>query len=157
MINVDNIDTEGQCPTVSTLEEVVFGETRLSKVEGDVGRLTIAGYRLEDLAPQAEYEEVVHLLEHDRLPDARELSALRLELADARELPASALALLREAATHDADPMDALRLGVAALSVTKPSAHRLIAVLPTIAAAYWRLRTGAEPIAPDPALDHAAN
>jgi citrate synthase len=53
--------------------------------------------------------------------------------------------------------MDALRLGVAALAIDRPSAHRLVAVLPTIAAAYARLRAGAEPVAPDPRLGHAAS
>src|SRR5688572_4869185 len=157
MINVDNIDTEGQCPTVSTLEDVVFGETRLSKVEGDAGRLTIAGYRVEDLAPRVEYEHVVFLLEHDRLPDARELDALRTELAGLRAVPPTVVSLLREAAAHHAEPMDALRLGVAALALERPSAHRLVAVMPTIAAAYARLRAGEEPVAPDPRLGHAAN
>jgi citrate synthase len=157
MINIDNIDDGGQGRSVSALEGVVFGETRLSKVDGAAGKLTIAGYRLEDLAPHVEFEHVVHLLEHDRLPDAADLEALRCELSGIRELPGTTLALLREAAVQDADPMDALRLGVAALSIERPSAHRLVAVLPTIAAAYARLRAGEDPVAPDMHLDHAAN
>jgi citrate synthase len=142
---------------MSALEGVELGETRLSKVDGAAGRLTIAGYRLEDLAPNVEFEHVIHLLEHDRLPGADEFAALRRELTSLRELPEATLGLLREAAAHDADPMDALRLGVAGLSITRPSAHRIVAVLPTIAAAYARLRAGEDPVPPDPDLDHAAN
>ena len=44
------------------LEGVVVGETVLSNVEGEVGRLTYRGYDIHDLAERANYEEVVHLL-----------------------------------------------------------------------------------------------
>ena len=51
------------------LEDVVAASTRLSDVDGEAGRLTIAGYAVEDLAPFATFEEVAYLLLHGRLPD----------------------------------------------------------------------------------------
>jgi citrate synthase len=56
------------------LEGVVAAATRLSQVDGEGGRLTIAGYAVEDLAPNATFEEVAYLLLHDRLPEPAERS-----------------------------------------------------------------------------------
>jgi citrate synthase len=44
------------------LEGVVVGHTGLSNVEGGIGRLSYRGYDIDDLAPNATFEEVVHLL-----------------------------------------------------------------------------------------------
>ena len=52
------------------LEGVKFAQTRLSKVDGQAGQLTIGGYPLEALAPNASFEEVLFLLWNDRLPGA---------------------------------------------------------------------------------------
>ena len=54
------------------LEDVVAASTRLSHVDGEAGRLTIAGYAVEDLAPYAPFEEVAYLLLHGRLPEPLE-------------------------------------------------------------------------------------
>ena len=50
------------------LDGVVAAATRLSHVDGEAGRLTIAGYAVEDIAPNATFEEVAYLLLHDQLP-----------------------------------------------------------------------------------------
>jgi len=54
------------------LEEVVAASTRLSHVDGEAGKLTLAGYAVEDLAPYATFEEVAYLLLHGRLPEPAE-------------------------------------------------------------------------------------
>ena len=41
---------------VPGLENIVAARSRLSHVEGDVGRLTIAGFPLEEIAPHATFE-----------------------------------------------------------------------------------------------------
>jgi citrate synthase len=53
--------------------------------------------------------------------------------------------------------MDALRMGAGTISLTSDDPHAIVARCPVIVAAYWRLRRGAEPIAPRPDLGHAAN
>jgi len=64
--------------------------------------------------------------------------------------------------------MDALRMAAGTLSIGTPvdaliddefygDALALVARLPTIVAAYWRMLNGKEPVAPDPELSHAAN
>lgn len=151
------------------LEGVVVTETRLSDVDGERGRLSIGGVPVEELAPQARFEEVLFLLWHDRFPTADECRALRQALAAERRVPAATLAVLRDAAARGVPCMDALRMGVATLSAAEPAAVEttpttrlrdaigLVARFPTIVAAYWRLRQGREPVAPHAELEHAAN
>jgi citrate synthase len=138
----------------SGLEGVVAARTRLSSVEGDIGRLVIAGYPVEELAPRARFEETLHLLLHGRLPRRDELDELRERLAAAAELPDGVVDLLRSAARNRCEPMDALRMGAAALdidgSVGEPmeTALTIAARIPMIVATYWRLLQGGEPVSP---------
>jgi citrate synthase len=150
------------------LEGVVVGETVLSNVEGDVGRLTYRGYDIHDLAEHAKFEEVVHLLLFGRLPTHEELAALNARLAARRALPNGLLAMMH-AIPRAAWPMDVLRTGVSAIAHFVPhrpdgshetsvdTAIDLIAKFPTIVAAWDRMRRRLEPIAPDPKLATAAN
>jgi citrate synthase len=145
------------------LEGVTVAETRLSRVDGEAGELTIGGFPVEDLATSATYEESVFLLLHDRLPTAAELADFRADLADRREIGGEVRAVLRRAADEEKAPMDALRMGVAAATLGtddgghERDARRVVAVLPTIVATYWRYRDGREPLDPRPDLSHAAN
>jgi citrate synthase len=150
------------------LEGVVVTETRLSDVDGERGRLIIGGVAVEELAPQACFEEVLHLLWYDRFPSADECRELRGAVAAQRRLPAATVTLLRAAAARHVPGMDALRMGVATLSAAEPpptathatrvrDAIGLVARFPTIVAAYWRLQQGLEPVAPRADLGHTAN
>jgi citrate synthase len=147
---------------VPGLEGVVATETRLSSVDGEAGALIIAGFPVGELASRATAEEMVYLLWRDALPDSRQLTTFREELAGRRALPGATLDLLRAAAAERASAMDALRMAADTTSLgaaedSYAQALALLARLPTIAAAYWRLRGGEEPVAPDPKLGHAAN
>ncbi|MEM6567951.1 MAG: citrate/2-methylcitrate synthase [Planctomycetota bacterium] len=139
------------------LENVVAARTRLSRVEGEAGRLTIAGYPVEEIAPRLTFEEVAHLLWHDRLPDAVERRGLEDAFRSAATLPEPVLDILRAAALEDAAPMDALRAGVASLCLRQPGPAGLIGALPAIVAAHWRLQSGREPIRPRDDLALAGN
>lgn len=150
------------------LAGVVVAQTRLSEVDGEAGSLVIGGFPVEELAPRATFEEVLFLLWHDRLPRAAEHDALRAAMAARRALPAATVDLLRAAARARVGAMDALRMAVGTLSLPgdEPGdaaaplldqAQAIVARIPTIVAAYARLRAGSEPVAPDPALGHAAN
>jgi citrate synthase len=150
------------------LEGVVVGETVLSNVEGEIGRLTYRGYDIHDLAVNATYEEVAHLLLYGQLPTHSELHDLSTKISQARALP-SALIAIMHAIPKDAWPMDVLRTSISALahyvSHARDGSHtsdldaaiNLIAKTPTIIAAWSRIRRGLEPIAPDPKLRLAAN
>ncbi|HEX7778506.1 MAG TPA: citrate synthase/methylcitrate synthase [Vicinamibacterales bacterium] len=139
------------------LEGVVAATTSLSEVDGARGELTIAGFPIGDLAPHATFEEAVWLLWHGTPPTAPEVAAFRADLSASRDLPAAATALLRQAAAVNLDSMDALRMAAGAISLASADAPRLVGTMPTIVAAYWRLKRGDQPLAPRPDLGHAAN
>jgi citrate synthase len=156
------------------LADVVVTETLLSRVDGEAGRLLLAGYPVEEIAPRASFEEMLFLLWNDRQPSPGELAGLRRELVARRRVPTRTLELLRSGSRQALPAMDALRVGVVSLALAHsdlretelqaepPSANqaralRLVAALPTLAAAHHRLAQGEEPVEPHPGLDHAAN
>ncbi|MEO5929102.1 MAG: citrate synthase/methylcitrate synthase [Candidatus Kapaibacterium sp.] len=147
----------------SGLEGVIAASTALSGVDGEAGDLVIAGFPLEELAPNAKFEETIHLLWKGNLPDADSLIELRESLAAARDLPPMMLHLLREAATMQLPAMDALRMAAGTLTAIPNDANPMregipiAAAFPTIVATYHRLRQGHEPIAPRADLGHSAN
>jgi citrate synthase len=139
------------------LEGVVAATTRLSQVDGERGELVIAGYGVDDLAEHATFEETTWLLWHGDLPTAAQLDTFREALAAARAVPEATLSLLRGCARCNVGPMDALRMAAGTLSLISDDGPGIVARLPTIVAAYWRLQHGQEPIAPRSDLGHAAN
>lgn len=154
--------------TEKGLREIVAADTRISDIDGTQGRLWYVGYTIEDLAEHATYEEVVHLLHRLHLPDRAELDELTAFLSASRGLSAFQLGLMEKLALH-ASPMSMLRTSVSASSTEDPDgwdsgdeaearkALRLIATVPSMIAAYHRLRTANPVVAPDPNLGHAAN
>jgi citrate synthase len=144
------------------LEGVVAACTRLSHVDGEAGRLTLAGYAIEDLAPCASFEEVAYLLLHGRLPESAECVAFGGKLAARRGPPPVAVEVLREAAAADTPPMDALRMAVPILSLGRAEnplddAIAAIAAFPSMVGAYWRFRHGESPVPVRSYLSHAAH
>ena len=141
----------------SGLEGVVAATTALSDVDGERGELVIAGYRVDELAQRATFEETTWLLWHGRLPSEPELTTFRDELASERELPAATVRLLRDCAERSLEPMDALRIAAGTISLVSDRPAAIVARIPTIIAAFWRLRQGAKPIDPLRDLGHPAN
>jgi 2-methylcitrate synthase len=131
-------------PKSPGLAGIVAGDTALSTVgKKDLG-LSYRGYAITDLAEQASFEEVAHLLLYGHLPNRRELEAYRLKLAALRGLP-EALCKILEQLPGSAHPMDVLRTGCSALGTMEPEsqdhpqeqvADRLIATFPAMLT-YW--------------------
>jgi citrate synthase len=152
----------------SGLEGVVVAETRLSRVDGDAGRLMYSGYSIEDLAEHTTFEEVCYLLWHGDLPDRSQRDELREQVAGAFDLPRPVADLVRAAPSH-AHPMAVLRTAVSALGMHDPDADemarhahlrkaiRLTGAIPAITALTARTRAGLEPVAPRPDLSLAGN
>jgi citrate synthase len=150
------------------LEGVVVASTMLSNVEGGIGRLTYRGYDIHDLAPNATFEEVCHLLLFGELPTAHQLEDLRVRLAANRRLPQELIGWM-QSMPKDAAPMSVLRTMVSALALYAPqleggthasnprAAIALIAKTPSIVAAWDRIRRGLAPLEPLPHLGMAAN
>lgn len=141
------------------LEGVVALDSSLSFIDGQAGVLIYNGYGIEDLAANTSFEEVAYLLWNGRLPNRAELDDLHAELQAERTLSPMVLDILR-ATPEDANPMAALRTAVSALALfdaeadtMTPEANyrkaiRLTARIPTVIAAFDRLRKGLEPVAP---------
>ena len=143
------------------LEGITVTETELSHIDGDEGELVIGGFPLTELAANASYEETVFLLLNGRLPTVEELEAFEADLARNRGICDETKAVLARAAREEKPPMDALRMGVAAAPLgtdgVEDDVTRVIAVFPTIVAAYWRYRQGESPVPPREDLGHAGN
>jgi citrate synthase len=140
------------------LDDVVAAETALSDVDGLAGRLIIRGYSLDDLAGRTTAEDVLALLwvdEFEQIPNAAALSA---ELGEARANVFARLA--PELPALSALPVyDAARAAVAFLpdDDSVATALLLVAAPAVIVPAVLRLQAGKAPIAPHPALPHAAD
>ncbi|MDB9301322.1 MULTISPECIES: citrate synthase [Halorubrum] len=151
------------------LEGVLVAESDLSYVDGEVGKLVYRGYDIEDLARGASYEEVLYLLWHGSLPTAAELDAFAADLAAEREVDDDVIETVRALADAGERPMAALRTATSMLSAYDPDdeadageatlrqGRRITAKIPTVLAAFERVRQGEEPVAPDPDLSHAGN
>ncbi len=154
--------------TEKGLREVVAAETRISDIDGQLGRLWYVGYEIGDLAENASYEEIVYLLHHLELPSREQLDELNEFLVEERE-PSPFLTKLMPELAQQASPMSMLRTSISAASTYDPDgwdetsvaqyrkALRLIAKTPALIAYYHRLRTGQEIVPPNPKLPHAAN
>ena len=117
---MSDASTSGPKPKKSVaLSGVPAGETALCTVGRSGNDLHYRGYDILDFADTAEFEEIAHLLVHERLPNVAELAAYKARLKSLRGLPANVKAVLEAlpAATH---PMDVLRTGVSALGCTEP-------------------------------------
>ena len=150
------------------LRGVVAATSSIGDVDGENGVLIYQGYNIHDLASNSTFEEVVFLLWHARLPTRDELQQLKEQLGSSYQLPTEVVELLRRF-PRDAEPMDVLRTAVSALDFYDKAAHdtsreaslrtatRLTAQIPTIVAAWDRIRRGLEPVEPNTSLNIATN
>jgi citrate synthase len=153
------------------LEGVLVAESELSVIDGDAGQLIYRGYDIEDLAREACYEEILHLLWKGELPTRDQLAEFRDTMASERAVADGVIETLELLADADEHPMAALRTGVSLLSGAEPESdadpedldasrrkgRRIVSKIPTILAAYDRLRRGEEPVEPREDLSHAGN
>ena len=135
---------EGKKLTGAGLRGQVAGETALCTVGQTGTGLTYRGYDITDLAENASFEEVAHLILKGALPTQAELHAYRAKLKSMRGLP-EALKRTLELVPKDAHPMDVMRTGCSMLgnleteadfSQQEETVDRLLAVLPSIVV-YW--------------------
>lgn len=154
--------------TPKGLAGVIAANTSISRVDGENGELIYRGYNILDIGEKTSFEEIAHLLWYGELPNQTQLDTLQTKLAKRREMPANLLAALKMVPITAA-PMAVLRTFVSWLGQLDPTADDtsldsvqekswgLTAVLPTIVAAWERIRRGQKPIQPHADLGHAAN
>ena len=142
-------------PTSSGLDDVNVADTAISEVDGELGRLTIAGFAVEDLARTNTFEQAAaRVLAAGAGTEVQPLDTGPERLAAWELVPR-----LGDALEH-ADGMDALRTALGHLRTTGDDladARAAIGAAPVFVAAWNRKRTGQAPIAPDASLDHAAD
>jgi citrate synthase len=145
-------------------------ESAVSFVDGEAGILRYRGYPIEELAERSTYLEVAYLLLHGELPTAAQMDAWRHEITYHTYIHENVRKRFLEGFHYDAHPMGMLVSAVAALSTFYLDAKdifdlesrrrqviRLIAKMPTLAAAAHRFSVGMPFVYPDNSLDFAAN
>lgn len=152
------------------LEGVVAAQSAVCTIDGNKGLLSYRGYDIHDLAENATFEEVVHLLWFGKLPTRPELEKLQRELALSAAVPSEVIDAMRSF-PRGIHPMTALRTAVSLLghydvdaeaSPTDPAANhrkaiRLQAQVGTLVAAFERIRRGEEVLVAKPERSLAWN
>jgi len=164
--------TTSAAPThAKGLEGVIAGETEICNVEQT--SLIYRGYEIADLAANATFEEVAHLLIVGHKPTPDELTTFKADLTANRTLPQPVIDFLKTSGdlvnNHSAVPMDILRTAVSIQSHVDPDCQdnspqanlnkskRLLAMIPTMIG-HMQNAIEAKPfIAPNNNLSHSAN
>ena len=150
------------------LADVPVAKSAISIIDGKRALLSYRGVAVEQLAKDSSFEETAWLLLKGDLPTQRQLADFHHELRQRRKVHYKLIEVIKNfpATGH---PMDALQSSVSALGMFYPTrpvtdnaanweaSLRLIASLPTLVAAFARLRRGELPLDPHPDLDHAGN
>jgi 2-methylcitrate synthase len=105
------------------LSGVVAGNTALCTVGRTGNDLHYRGYDILEVAEACEFEEIAHLLVHERLPTVTELAAYKKKLISLRGL-APQIRNILEALPRSAHPMDVMRTGASALGCIEPERDR---------------------------------
>ncbi|HKB38908.1 MAG TPA: citrate/2-methylcitrate synthase, partial [Gemmataceae bacterium] len=150
------------------LADVPVAKSAISFIDGQRARLEYRGIPAEVLARESTFEETAWLLLKGELPTQKELADFDDQLRHHRRIKYR-LKDLMKCLPETGHPMDALQAAVAAMGMFYPSRDvankksnwesvvRLIAKMPTVVAAFHRMRFGDEPILPRDDLGHAAN
>ena len=143
---------------VRGLRNVAACQTHLSFVD-PLGALYYVGYDLDRLIGRVNYEEVIHLLMFRKLPDEIELNAIRQKLFSEMQLPMQVIKNIRDSPTS-AHPMQILRTSISKLgeydehqnefseAVNIDRAISLVAKVPTLVSAIYRIRNNEEIVQP---------
>ncbi|MFD0870166.1 MULTISPECIES: citrate synthase [Paenibacillus] len=148
------------------LEGIVATTSSISSIIDGV--LTYRGINIDDLAEKATFEEVVYLLWYGKLPNQAELDQLHRDLSANSSVPSEVIEQIK-LYPKNTNSMAALRSAVSSLALYDNEANdmskeanvrkaiRLQAQLPTLIAAFARIREGQEPIAPKSGASIAEN
>ena len=143
---------------VRGLRNVAACQTHLSFVD-PLGALYYVGYDLDRLIGRVNYEEVIHLLMFRKLPDEIELNAIRQKLLSEMQLPMQVIKNIKDSPTS-AHPMQILRTSISKLgeydehqnefseAVNIDRAISLVAKVPTLVSAIYRIRNNEEILSP---------
>src|ERR687886_462343 len=150
------------------LRNIEVADTKICSIDGEQGKLIYRGYDILDLVNHSTFEETTYLLLFGELPSVDELKQFSYRLREARRLPDQVVKNL-ENRPRDARPMDVLQSCISELAHydsnidedTRESnvkrAIALISKIPTIIAAWERIRNGHNVVEPNLDASHATN
>lgn len=162
------MSTATESTAAAGLRGVVAAQSAIGDVNGEQGILIYQGYDIHDLAENSTFEEVIYLLWNGRLPVRAELEDLKAQFQANSDIPAEIVEMMKTF-PKDANPMDVLRTSISALGFYDKNGHgtdretavktavKLTAQIGTLVAAWERIRSGKEAIAPDDSLSIAEN
>jgi citrate synthase len=140
------------------LRNVAACQTRISFVD-PLGALYYSGYDIDRLIGRVCFEEVVHLLLHNRLPNKKELDQTRSTLISEMKIPQHIITCMKHT-SKNSHPMETLRTSISQLGeydsnhdenseeANQQRALKLIAKVPTIVATLYRVRNKQELVEP---------
>lgn len=147
---------------------VYVDDSKVSKIVQETNSLTYRGYAVQDLCANCKFEEVAFLMWHGELPTRQELADFEKKERSLRAIEPELIDVLKKL-RHDAHPMDVLRTAISFIGAQDPNwadeskeanlekSLNMMAKLPTIVAAWSRIRNGEEPIAPRADLSYSEN
>ena len=150
------------------MEGMVAARTGISHIDGENGRLFYRGLDINDLAANSTFEETTALLWYGKLPTRRQLERFQEKFAENRLIPNDVISILLSL-PKKTPPMGVLRTAVSVMATYDPDegdnsleanvnkSVRLTASMPTVVAAWERIRNGLWPVTPSTELSHAAN
>src|SRR5215207_2932471 len=150
------------------LRNIEVADTKISSIDGSNGKLIYRGYDILDLVNHSTFEETSYLLLFGELPHNDELYEFSRRLKDSRTIPHRLIKNL-ENRLLTARPMDVLQSSVSELADYDPNldddtkdanlsrAINLISKMPTIVAAWERIRNHKEIVPPSIEDSHASN
>lgn len=149
------------------LENIVATQSAISSIIDD--QLSYVGYKIDDLAENSSFEEIIYLLWNQELPTQSELDELKSELAKNMVISDAIIDHLRSYDLKSVHPMAALRTAVSLLGIydseadvmdraaNERKAIRIQGQIASIVAAFSRIRNGEDPVQPKSNLSYAAN
>ncbi len=145
-------------------------QSAVTYLDGDAGILRYRGYPIEQLAEHSTYDEVAYLLIHGELPTPAQYEVWQHDITYHTFIHENMRKRFLEGFHYDAHPMGMLVSAIAALStfygdakdIFNPESRqkqivRLIAKMPTLAAACHRFSVGMPFVYPDNSLGFAEN
>ncbi|HVM67954.1 MAG TPA: citrate synthase [Acidimicrobiales bacterium] len=145
-------------------------QSAVTYLDGDAGVLRYRGYPIEQLAEQSTYLEVAYLLINGELPTTAQFEQWTHDITYHTFIHENVRKRFLEGFHYDAHPMGMLVSAIAALStfyaeakdifdpdVQKKQIVRLIAKMPTLAAACHRFSVGMPFVYPDNSLSFTEN
>jgi len=145
-------------------------KSSITYLDGDAGVLRYRGYPIEQLAEKASYVEVAYLLIYGELPTAEQAKVWETEITFHTFIHENVRKRFLEGFNYDAHPMGMMVSAIGALSTYYKDAKdiedpenlhrqtvRLIAKMPTLAAAAHRFSVGMPFVYPDNNLGYAEN